>query len=171
MIVGAALVVCGIVWLAQLSAATGYATGVLVPTLLLGIGMGCSILPLNVVILSGVQRQDSGAASGALQTMQQVGGSLGLAILVTVFGTASRDAATHPLAGVTAQTQAHAILAHGIAGAFSVAALFAACALVVVLAAIRTRPTNGSVAGAADRSNDEIAGDDGVGAVHMDLAS
>ncbi|MGH2517383.1 MAG: MFS transporter, partial [Ktedonobacterales bacterium] len=171
MVVGAALITGGIVWLAQISASSSYASGILVPTLLLGVGMGCSILPLNVTILSGVRQAESGAASGALQTMQQVGGSLGLALLVTVFGTASRAAASHPLVGVTAREQAHNILAHGIASAFTVGTVFAIGALVVVLVAIRARPSSGSAAGSTDRSNAEILKDDDARAVPMDLAS
>lgn len=160
MVVGATLMTAGILWLAQISATSSYAANIFVPTVLLGVGVGCSVLPLNVTILAGVRQAESGAAPGALQTMQQVGGSLGLAILVTVFGTASRDAASHPRAGVSILTQAHAILAHGIASTFSVGMIFALCALVVVL-----------VASSADRGDDDYAEDDAAQVMHMDLTS
>ena len=145
MVVGATLITGGIAWLTQISPASGYAASIFGPLLLLGVGVGCSVLPLNVVILSRVQRQESGAAAGVLQAMQQVGGSLGLAILVTVFGTASRTAARHPLARASLQaqqTQAHHILAQGIGSAFTVGAIFILCALVVALVAIRARPSS-----------------------------
>jgi hypothetical protein len=77
-----------------------------------------------------------------LQTMQQVGGSLGLAILVTVFGTTSRSAARHPLPGASLQMQAHHTLAHGIGSAFTVGAIFTLCALVVALVAISATPSS-----------------------------
>jgi predicted MFS family arabinose efflux permease len=141
MVVGATLVAGADLWLTQLSAASGYASGLIGPMVLLGIGIGCCIMPLRMLILSGVARHESGAASGLLQTMQQVGGSLGLAILVTVFGSASRDAATHPLAGVALLAQRHHIFAHGIASAFTSASCFATCTLLVALIAIRSRPS------------------------------
>jgi len=56
---------------------------------LMGFGMGLSMSPLNVIVMSSVPAEDAGAAGGALQTMQQTGSALGLAILVTIFGTAS----------------------------------------------------------------------------------
>jgi heme/copper-type cytochrome/quinol oxidase subunit 2 len=71
--------------------------------------------------------------------MQQVGGALGLAILVTVYGTASRAAATHPLLRATAAAQTHYIRVHGMAAAFTWAAIFDGIALLVVWAAIRIR--------------------------------
>jgi hypothetical protein len=139
------------------------------------VGVGSSILPLNVVILSRVQEQDSGAASGALQTMQQVGGSLGLALLVNVFGTASRAAIRHPLVGATLQTQAHHILAYGIGSAFSVGTIFAISALVVAVVAIRATPPRERASGSTDSGdtesgNDGSAEDDDSRARHMDLA-
>jgi hypothetical protein len=174
MVAGAILLTIGIVWLTRISAATGYAPGILGPMLLLGVGVGCSVLPLNVVILSRVQRQDTGAASGALQTMQQVGASLGLALLVTVFGTATRNAASHPLAGATVRAQAQSILAQGIASAFSVGTLFAVGALVVVLVAIRANLPSVRATGSADAGDARFAEaveDEDDLALYMDRAS
>jgi predicted MFS family arabinose efflux permease len=136
---GITLVMAAMVWLTQISATTGYVTGILGPMLIYGIGTGFTFLSLSTIILSGVPRQDSGAASGLLQAMQQVGGTLGLAILVTVFGTTSRNAAHHPLAGASPQTQAHHALAHGIASAFTAATLYSACALLAAILLITTK--------------------------------
>jgi EmrB/QacA subfamily drug resistance transporter len=168
MVTGATLITGGIAWLTQVSATSSYVPGILGPMLFLGIGMGCSIMPLNVVILSGVRQGDSGAASGALQTMQQVGGALGLALLVTVFGAARRAGIKHPLAGVSTQTLAHNILAHAIANAFTVATVFAVCALVVVLVAIRTTPLHEPVPSSTDQADDVFAEDDDI---RVDLVS
>jgi MFS family permease len=137
-LVGITLVVVAMVWLAQVSAATGYVTGILGPMLIYGIGTGFTFLSLSTIILSGVPREDSGAASGLLQAMQQVGGTLGLAVLVTVFGTASRNAALHPVTGASPQTQAQHALAQGIGSAFAAATLYSACALLVTAMLIRT---------------------------------
>ncbi len=138
MVAGATLVAGADVWLTHLSAVSGYASGLIGPMVLLGIGIGCSIMPMQMLILSGVARHESGAASGLLQTMQQVGGSLGLAILVNVFGSASRAASVHLSARVGPQLQAHYSFAHGVASAFTVGTCFAACTLLVALVAIST---------------------------------
>ena len=71
--------------------------------------------------------------------MQQVGGSLGLAVLVAVFGTASRNASRHPLPGLTAAAEGQHVLAHGMAAAFGLAAILNVTSLLVIVAFIRTR--------------------------------
>ena len=110
--------------------------------LLFGIGAGSSFMPLSMTILSGVRQHEAGAASGLLQTVQQTGGSVGIAILVSVFGSASRSAAQHPLANVTPRLQAHAVIAFGMTHAFSVATIFAVASLLVALVAIRSTTSN-----------------------------
>src|SRR5258708_12748583 len=102
MIVGLLPVVAGMAWLGQLSTGTSYFPGVVIPMLLLGTGMGVAFVPLTMASLAGVPVSESGAASSMVNVMQQVGGALGLAILVTIFGTASRAAASPPLARPTA---------------------------------------------------------------------
>ena len=92
MLAGMLPVIAGMAWLAQVSAGTSYLAGILGPMLLLGTGMGLVFVPLTAASLAGVAPADSGAASSMVNVMQQVGGSLGLAILVTVFGTAYRHA-------------------------------------------------------------------------------
>src|SRR5262249_49270368 len=87
---GAALIVLATLWLSQLSIASPYAPTIVVPMILLGVGVGSSFLPLSITVLAGVPGREAGAASGLLQTVQQVGGALGLSILVTAFGTATR---------------------------------------------------------------------------------
>ncbi|WP_232792490.1 MFS transporter [Actinacidiphila yeochonensis] len=126
---GAKAVVCaglplnlaGTLWLAQLGPGDGYASGIAGPLVLVGLGVGWTMMPLNTFILSGVAPQDAGSASGLLQTMQQVGGSLGLSVLVTVFGTVSRH------------SRAHAFV-DGATAAWTLAAVFTAAAFVLVLA-------------------------------------
>jgi hypothetical protein len=93
-----------------------------------------------MVSLAGVAPADSGAASSMVNVTQQVGGSLGLAILVTVFGSAYRNAARHLAPGVSPASAAHQLLVHGMSAAFTVAVIFDACVLLVILATSRTRP-------------------------------
>jgi EmrB/QacA subfamily drug resistance transporter len=136
-IAGPVLIGLGVVWLRTLSEGTGYVPAILGPMCLFGLGVGLVFVVLNAVALGGVADADSGAASGVFQTLQQVGGSLGLAILVTVFGTASRDAAKHPVAG--ADPAKHA-LTEGIAHAFTIGLVFAVCAALAAVVMRRSRP-------------------------------
>jgi EmrB/QacA subfamily drug resistance transporter len=140
MIAGLLPVVAGMAWLGQLSAGTTYFPGVVIPMLMLGIGMGVVFVPLTMASLAGVPPKDSGSAASMVNVMQQVGGALGLAILVTIYGTASRAAAAHPLLHATAAAQAQHIRIHGMAASFTAAAIFDAVALVVIAALIRVRP-------------------------------
>ena len=139
MVTGASLITVGMLWLTQISADTHYVPGVIGPMLMFGIGAGLSFTPLSVMILSGVQRSDAGAASGLLQAMQQVGAALGVSILVTRFGMVSRESARHPLANVSADVQAHHILAEAMGSAFGLAVIFAALVLIVAIFVIRPR--------------------------------
>jgi hypothetical protein len=143
MLAGMLPVIAGMAWLAQVSTGTSYLGGILGPMLLLGTGMGVVFVPLTTVSLAGVAAADSGAASSMVNVMQQLGGALGLAILVTVFGTAYRHAAA-------AGTAAHGALVHGVASAFTVAAVFDGGALLVIL--LTTGALTSAVQGSAARA-------------------
>lgn len=130
--IGTASMVAGLVLLTQLTADSGYFPLLFVAMLLMGFGLGLAVSPLNVIIMSNVEPHDAGAAGGALQTLQQTGASLGLAILVTIFGTASRGA------GGSAQ---HALVT-GITTAFAAAAAIATLTFAVALTFRNTRPAN-----------------------------
>ena len=154
MTAGALLAVTGLAWLSQVSVDSGYLDGILGPMLLFGLGMGLLFVPLTIVAVSGVAPHEAGAASSLLNVTQQVGGSLGLSILVTVFGTARRNVAASQVAqllgngpadlaaqfrqtGQLPATIAHQVLAHGISTAFQLAVVFAALALAVAVVVIR----------------------------------
>jgi EmrB/QacA subfamily drug resistance transporter len=139
MIAGMVPAIVSLAWLSRVSPATGYWSGVFGPMMLLGIGMGLVFVPLTTASLAGVAPADSGAASSMVNVMQQVGGSLGLAVLVAVYGTASRNAQQHPLPGLTPAAQGQHVLAHGMAAAFGLAAILNVASLLVILAFIRTR--------------------------------
>jgi EmrB/QacA subfamily drug resistance transporter len=125
---GVTLVLGAMVWLTQLTAADSYASGMLGPMILMGFGVGSTMMPLNTFILAGVEPKEAGSASGLLQTMQQTGGSLGLSILVTVFGTVSRHAHHDPFI-------------HGATAGFTMATVFTAVSLVLVLLLRQPRTT------------------------------
>jgi EmrB/QacA subfamily drug resistance transporter len=139
MMAGLVPVIVALGWLSRVSPGTSYWTGVFGPLVLLGAGMGTVFVPLTTASLTGVRPEDSGAASSMVNVMQQVGGAVGLAVLVAVYGTAYRDAARHPLAGATPVAQAHHLQAHATASAFLLAAIFDVVSLIVIAALIRTR--------------------------------
>jgi EmrB/QacA subfamily drug resistance transporter len=130
LLAGPVMLLLAALWLSRLSAGTGYAAGLLGPITLLGLGGGLTFMPLTSVILARVPAADSGAASGLLQAMMQLGGTVGLAVLVTVFGAAT---------GHTGGALGLAALTHGIDTVFAAGAVFAACAWLVV--AVGMRPT------------------------------
>jgi MFS family permease len=140
MIAGMLPVIAGMTMLSLVSPGTSYWTGVFPAMMLFGLGMGVVFVPLTTVSLAGVRPEESGAASSMVNVMQQVGGALGLAVLVAVYGTASRSAAANPIAGLTAVAQQHHVLAHGMSAAFALAAIFDVVTLVLFITVIRGRP-------------------------------
>jgi EmrB/QacA subfamily drug resistance transporter len=156
MLIGMVPVVIGMAWLSRVSPETSYWGGVFGPLVLLGLGMGAVFVPLTTASLAGVRPEDSGAASSMVNVMQQLGGSVGLAVLVAVFGTATRNALAHPVAGLSAAAFAHRVQAHGNSVAFLLAAIFDAVTLVVIAVLLRDRKPAAvpaaAVAGADDDS-------------------
>jgi EmrB/QacA subfamily drug resistance transporter len=108
---GPALMAASMAWLSQVAPSQGYVNGLLGPFLLFGIGAGVSYVPMSATILQGVDRGDTGAASGTYQAMQQIGGSVGLAILVTVAASHGQAAALEGAAGFAALAVVLAALA------------------------------------------------------------
>lgn len=149
MIIGASAILVGAGWLGTISAETSYVTGILGPLVLFGLGIGFSFMPLNMIIVSSADARDVGAASGLLQSMQQVGSSVGLAVLVTIFGSVSRAIAARPAAAGQTGTVHAAAEAGGMSSAFMGGACFVLCALLVVIFAIRTKAPRKSAADAA----------------------
>ena len=110
LLVGLTLVTVAAAWISQATPGEGYFRGLFGPMLLFGLGAGTSFLPLSATILSGVPRQDTGAASGMLQTMQQSGGALGVAILTVVAIAHGRSTALLFASAIVALALATALL-------------------------------------------------------------
>ncbi|MEO3824251.1 MFS transporter [Actinomadura sp. B10D3] len=88
---GMAISAAGMLWMVTLETGTGYASGVLVAQLLLGFGAGL-IMPVAINYAThGVDRDDSGVASATVNTAQQIGGSIGTALLNTIATSATVD--------------------------------------------------------------------------------
>ncbi|MGC5530637.1 MFS transporter [Streptomyces sp. SR-10] len=159
MVVGALLAAIGLGWLTLTDVHSSYLGSILGPMLVFGFGMGMQFVSLTLMAVSGVAPKEAGAASGILNATQQVGGSLGLSILVTTFGTASRNEATDQVPrflqeGTPAQLMefrrtgelpppwGDQVLTSGVSSAFVVAACFAVVAALVALFVIQVRPAD-----------------------------
>jgi MFS family permease len=137
----------GLFWLSRLDDHSGYVTGVLGPIMVIAIGLGLTFVPLVLGVTSGVQPDELGVASAVLNTAQQVGGTLGLAILVTIAAGATKNAlGSAPRHGTPGQLRdlAPAATLHGYTTAFVVGACIALVAFVVALAAVRPPAPSGS---------------------------
>ncbi|MBB5117965.1 MFS transporter [Streptomyces eurocidicus] len=89
MVPGAVLAACGLFLLTFLTAEPAYVTHVLPAELLVGLGMGLIFMPVMATATAGVAPQDAGVTSATVNTAQQVGGSIGTALLNTIATTAS----------------------------------------------------------------------------------
>jgi predicted MFS family arabinose efflux permease len=81
---GLLLTAGGLVWFAQISVGGSYLSDILGPSLLSAFGLGLAFVAMTVAAVAGVEGHESGLASGLINTSQQVGGALGLAILAAV---------------------------------------------------------------------------------------
>jgi len=151
LIAGSASMAGGMFWLSRISEHSSYADGLLGPMLIIAAGLGLLFVPMSLVSLTKVRENDTGVASSLFNVGQQVGGSIGLAILGTVAWSAvatsvrsrtasaavAAKAAGHPLtAAVHKQITDHA-LATGFSKAFLVSAAIGLLTLIITLAAIR----------------------------------
>jgi len=138
MIIGITFSTLGMLALTQLSESSSYLdlAGALV---VFGLGNGLAFVPLTTAALDGVEPQDAGAASGLVNVMQQVGGSLGLAVLVTVFGTASQHAQADLAPGTSPAVAARHVFVQAADTSFWTATAFLAATWLLVAFAIRTR--------------------------------
>src|ERR1700733_14752321 len=149
LITGSASLAGGMFWLSRITEHSSYAGGLLGPMLVIAAGLGLLFVPMSLVALTKVRNVDTGVASSLLNVGQQVGGSIGLAVLGTVAWSAvgssvrsqtvsaAAKAAGHPLtAAAKKQITAHA-LAVGFSRGFLFSAAVGLLALIIAVAAIR----------------------------------
>jgi EmrB/QacA subfamily drug resistance transporter len=92
LVAGLLFVAAGLLWFGQVSAPGGsYVGDVLFPSMLAAIGLGLSFVPVTIAAVTNVRPDEAGLASGLINTSQQVGGALGLAILATVATSTTDD--------------------------------------------------------------------------------
>jgi EmrB/QacA subfamily drug resistance transporter len=127
LIAGLLFVAAGLVWFAQVSLGGSYVSDVLFPSLFAAVGLGFSFVSVTLGAVAGTKPDEAGLASGLINTSQQVGGALGLAVLATI-----------AFADVDPARPDPAALTGGFQDAFLVGAGFALLGAVIAVAAIRT---------------------------------
>ena len=156
LIAGSAIAAVGMFWLSRITEHSTYAGGLLGPMMVTAAGLGMLFMPLTLVALSKVQDRDAGLASSLLNTGQQVGGAIGLAVLGTVAWTVVSNTARSQVAALAAAAAktGHAVhatggqipraiydhaLAVGFSRGFLVSSGIAVIALVITLVGIRVK--------------------------------
>ncbi|MCL5447104.1 MAG: MFS transporter [Actinobacteria bacterium] len=154
LIAGPLMVAGGLLWVSSVTSSSSYFT-IFAPLVVVGIGMGLSFVPLTLSAITGIGSHETGLASALLNASQQIGGSLGLAALVTVAATATRDQmhngmnTLHAAIGTGSAAKAADALhrlatgaaVHGYQSAFRGGAIGALAAFLVTLIVIRAHPS------------------------------
>jgi MFS family permease len=135
---GMLLVALGLVWFSRVSVGGGFLSDILGPSLLAALGLGFGFVTSTIAGVSGVKAHEQGLASGLINTSQQIGGALGLAVLSTI-----ATSRTHHLVA-SGSGVAHA-LTGGFQAAFLGGAGIAALGFVATLVLIRTRDSRAQV--------------------------
>ncbi|HEX6448175.1 MAG TPA: MFS transporter [Trebonia sp.] len=162
LIAGSVLAAGAMFWLSRLTEHSTFASGMLGPNLLLGAGLGLLFVPINLVGLTKVKTGDTGVASSLVNSGQQIGSSIGLAVIGTVAwsavasnlrsATASAAAAAkagvHPSAAQAAALRTH-VYHHALATGFSKGYLVSAgvLAAITIIALFVMRVTRQDLAG------------------------
>jgi EmrB/QacA subfamily drug resistance transporter len=136
MLAGSVIATGGLFWLSRLTEQSHYVSGLMGPMMVTALGLGLIFVPLSLVALAKVADADAGVASSLLNTGQQVGGSIGLAILGTVAWSAVAN-------NIRSQALTKAVTDHaisvGFAKGYEVSAGIALLALIITVVAIRVK--------------------------------
>jgi EmrB/QacA subfamily drug resistance transporter len=127
---GMGLLAAGLIFFTQISVDGSYAADLLPGFFLIGIGLGFAFVPVSIAALSGATAKEAGLASGLINTNQQIGGALGLAILISISTTRSDNLIEDGVAELSALTDGYSL-------AFWVAAGFAILGVIVTLFALK----------------------------------
>jgi EmrB/QacA subfamily drug resistance transporter len=131
MVVGMVMAALGLTILTQIGVHAAYLSHLLPAMIVISLGMGLVFVPLSSTALIGVAEQDAGVASALVNTTQQVGGSLGTALLNTVAATATSNYL------ISHHGASAASLVHGYTVAFTVSAVLLGVGAVAALVLVR----------------------------------
>jgi EmrB/QacA subfamily drug resistance transporter len=130
---GMVLIAAALVWFSQISVQGSFLSDILGPSLLAAVGLGFAFVTSTIAAVSGVEEREAGLASGLINTSQQIGGALGLAILSAIS------------ISVIGSSHAPADLTDGFRSAFLAGAGFAVLGLVATLTLIRSSDSRAHV--------------------------
>jgi EmrB/QacA subfamily drug resistance transporter len=130
LVAGMALLSAGLLYFTQVSVSGSYIGDLLPGFLLISIGMGFSFVPISIAAVAGVQASEQGLASGLINTSQQIGGALGIAVLSSLATSTTTDALASGAAAPVALTD-------GFQSAFIGAAAIALVGVLVALVVVR----------------------------------
>jgi MFS family permease len=130
MVLGTALLAFAYLWYTQLPYDGTYWTNLFIPFVLSGFGLACIFIPMSLAALSGVADRIAGVASGLLNTSQQLGGAVGVAVISTV----SNERAESLAEGGQLSLEN---ISDGYNWGFAVAAVFAVAAFGVAVGVLR----------------------------------
>ena len=150
---GMACILVGLVWFTQISTDGTYFADLFGGFMLVGIGLGFSFVPVSIAALAGIPPREAGLASGLINTSQQIGGALGVAILTTV-------ATTHTETLLGEGDSQQSALTGGFALAFWVAAAFAAVGVIATFVTLRNEDlaaTEGETESETERAGRRVA--------------
>jgi EmrB/QacA subfamily drug resistance transporter len=139
---GMALVAVALAWFSRVSVDGGFTTDILGPSLVAATGLGFAFVTTTIAAVSGVRAQESGLASGLINTSQQIGGALGLAVLATIANSRTDDVMASAGGQPSALPNA---LTEGFQWAFLGGAAIAALGFVLTLTLIRSRDSRAHV--------------------------
>ena len=154
------VITAGLFYMARLPVDSNYWTDILPAIILTASGMAAVFVTTTMVVTSGVSHEESGVISGLLNTGQQVGGAIGLAVLTVVSTTVTK----HDLAALHGDRAAvPAAMVHGFQRGFVVASLFAIAGSIVVALVIKThKATAADVAQEAETEAEALPAAPGV---------
>jgi EmrB/QacA subfamily drug resistance transporter len=130
MAVGLALMTGGMIWYSQIPVHGSYASDLLPGYLMVGVGIACAFIPVSIAALAGVVDREAGLASGLINTSQQIGGAIGVAVASTVF-------TTHFKSLIANHDSLPVALTGGYRWAFWALAFFGALAFIAAVTLIR----------------------------------
>jgi EmrB/QacA subfamily drug resistance transporter len=139
---GMALIAAALLWFSQVSVGGGFVGDILGPSLLAAAGLGFAFVTTTIAAVSGIREQESGLASGLINTSQQIGGALGLAVLATLANSRTDDLVASTGGSPAELTNA---LNEGFQSAFLGGAGIAALGLVLTLVLIRGRDSRAHI--------------------------
>jgi EmrB/QacA subfamily drug resistance transporter len=136
---GMLFIVVGLLWFSRVSVGGGFTTDILGPSLFAAAGLGFAFVTTTIAAVSGVEEREAGLASGLINTSQQIGGALGLAVLSTL-ATSRTDDVLSSGGGSVAEG-----LTEGFQSAFLGGALIALLGFALTLLLIRSSDSRAHV--------------------------